>query len=293
MIEGAFRRIYTTSEISVRAFESELGCNQNKWIDVLCLHWSESVSESFVSDVRVQSRARHYMHWCSDFLRGCSKFIWGCAMSMFKAACSHGRYCRLPKWPGPRMTSDPSLGCSVNKPLSGTRTRTWAQMLGQGKCKCALTLGTITTGNGLQRNQYMFTLGTIWHDIAGHHNDAPPAMRMAPAPILSCHFGDIGPNPITKPEEVCWYFSNCYMSWWHRATVACNNPPGHTFELPKEPNNYLTRRREKWTTVTKLSFLSIFSVKRNNNSLNSHTSKNIVFSSDYHLLLVAALRWWL
>ena len=53
------RHIYTTSEISVRASESELGRNQNKWIDVSCLHWSESVSETFVSDVRV--RARRYM----------------------------------------------------------------------------------------------------------------------------------------------------------------------------------------------------------------------------------------
>ena len=49
----------TTSEISVRASESELGRNQNKWIDVSCLHWSKSMSEIFVLDVRV--RARPYM----------------------------------------------------------------------------------------------------------------------------------------------------------------------------------------------------------------------------------------
>ena len=55
----ALRRIYTTSDISVQASESELGRNQNKWIDVSCLHWSESVSETFVSDVRI--RARRYM----------------------------------------------------------------------------------------------------------------------------------------------------------------------------------------------------------------------------------------
>ena len=53
------RRIYPTSEISVRASESQLGRNQNKWIDVSCLHWSQSESEIFVSDVRV--RARRYM----------------------------------------------------------------------------------------------------------------------------------------------------------------------------------------------------------------------------------------
>ena len=50
---------YTASEISVWASESELGRNQNKWIDVSCLHWSESVSETFTSDVRVW--ARRYM----------------------------------------------------------------------------------------------------------------------------------------------------------------------------------------------------------------------------------------
>ena len=49
--------IYTTSKISVWASESQLGRNQNKWIDVLCLHWSESVSEIFVADVRT----RRYM----------------------------------------------------------------------------------------------------------------------------------------------------------------------------------------------------------------------------------------
>ena len=59
MIHLILRRIYTTSEISVRASESELGRYQNKWIDVSCLHWSESVSEIFVSNVRV--RARRYV----------------------------------------------------------------------------------------------------------------------------------------------------------------------------------------------------------------------------------------
>ena len=48
------------------------------------------------------------------------------------------RYCRLPKWPGPQMTSDPSLGYSVNKTLSGTWTRTLAGMLGQ-PVSCQLT----------------------------------------------------------------------------------------------------------------------------------------------------------
>ena len=42
------------------------------------------------------------------------------------------------KWPGPRMTSDPSLGCSVNTILSGARTLTRTRILGQCKCKCAL-----------------------------------------------------------------------------------------------------------------------------------------------------------
>ena len=53
------RCIYTTSEISVRASESELGRNQNKWIDVSCLHWSESVSETSESEL---------VATCSEFL---------------------------------------------------------------------------------------------------------------------------------------------------------------------------------------------------------------------------------
>ena len=43
------------------------------------------------------------------------------------------------KWPLPRVTSDPSLGCSVNTILSGARTLTQIWILGQCKCKCALT----------------------------------------------------------------------------------------------------------------------------------------------------------
>ena len=121
------RRIYTTSEISVRASKSNLGRIQNKWIDVLYLHWSKSVSEIFVSDVCV--RARLYM---LRFPRmRTPKSVRGCAMRMLKAACAHGRYCGLPKWPWPRITSDPRLGCSVNKTQSGARTLTRTRMLGQ------------------------------------------------------------------------------------------------------------------------------------------------------------------
>ena len=87
------RHIYTTSEISVRASESELGRNWNNWIDVSCLHWSKSVSETFASDLRI--RARRYMQ---RFPRTrTSEFVRGCAVRMLKAACSRGRYCRLPK----------------------------------------------------------------------------------------------------------------------------------------------------------------------------------------------------
>ena len=43
------------------------------------------------------------------------------------------------KWPGPRVTSDPSLGCSVNIILSGAWTLTRTRILGQCKCKCVLT----------------------------------------------------------------------------------------------------------------------------------------------------------
>ena len=44
------------------------------------------------------------------------------------------------KWPWPRITSDPSLGWSVNKTRSGARTLTRTRMLGQCTCKCALKL---------------------------------------------------------------------------------------------------------------------------------------------------------
>ena len=122
----ALRRIYTISEISVRASKSELGCNQNKWIDVSCLHCPRFCLGRPVSEL---------VATCSNFLgHGRPEFNQNCAMRMFKAACSRGCCCRLPKWPWPRMTSDRSLGCSVNRTLSGTRAR----MLGQCKCKCAL-----------------------------------------------------------------------------------------------------------------------------------------------------------
>ena len=51
--------IYTTSEILVCASKSELGCNQNNWIDVSSLHWPESMSEILVLDICV--RACPYM----------------------------------------------------------------------------------------------------------------------------------------------------------------------------------------------------------------------------------------
>ena len=77
---------------------------------------------------------------CSDFLghgrpsssevmkRACSK------LPVHVVATKFG-----PKWQRTRMTSDPSLGCSVNTILSGSRTRTRTRMLRQCKCKCALT----------------------------------------------------------------------------------------------------------------------------------------------------------
>ena len=85
----ALRGIYTTSKISVRESESELGRNQNKWIDFSCLHWSESMSEIFV--------ARRYVLQLSRTRT--SEFIQGYAMRMSKAVCLHGCYCRLSKWP--------------------------------------------------------------------------------------------------------------------------------------------------------------------------------------------------
>ena len=57
---------------------------------------------------------------CSDFLGHGRPSL----SEVVQYAYSCGRYCRLPKWGWPRMTSDPSLGCSVNTILSGARTRT-------------------------------------------------------------------------------------------------------------------------------------------------------------------------
>ena len=48
---------------------------------------------------------------------------------------------------------------------------------------------------------------------------------------------------------------------WLWSTVACNNPPGHTFESPKEARSDPTQRREKWLMITMLLFLSIFSLE--------------------------------
>ena len=71
-----------------------------------------------------------------------SEFVRGYAMRMLKAACARGCYCRLPKWPWPRITLDSSLGCSINKTRSGARTLTRRWILGQCKCKCTLNLVT-------------------------------------------------------------------------------------------------------------------------------------------------------
>ena len=57
-----------------------------------------------------------------------------------QTACSHGQKYRLLKWLLPRMTSDPSLGCSINTNLLRAWTRTRTQMLGQCKCKCKCLL---------------------------------------------------------------------------------------------------------------------------------------------------------
>ena len=77
----------------------------------------------FVSDLRSSS-----LH-VAIFSDADVRVFRGCAMRMPNAACSCGRYCRLPKCPWPRMTSDPSLWCSVNKTLSGAWTRTRARLL--------------------------------------------------------------------------------------------------------------------------------------------------------------------
>ena len=81
-----------------------------------------------VSDVRVCPSPSLHVVISSD------TDVWSCAMNMLKAACaSRGCY---QKWPWPRMTTDPSLRCSVNTTLSGT----WTWMLEQCKCKYTLTI---------------------------------------------------------------------------------------------------------------------------------------------------------
>ena len=111
---------------------------QVNWCFVFTLIQVHAWIEIFVSDVRV--RAGHYVCWTRAFSPRNWARSFGLAVCMLKAACSRGRYSRLPKLPWPRMISD-----SVNKILSGARTRT--RMLGQCECKCALTLVRTSENN--------------------------------------------------------------------------------------------------------------------------------------------------
>ena len=51
-----------------------------------------------------------------------------------------------------------------------------------------------------KKSRGLFTLGSIWHDIAVRHNDVLP--ETAPASILSHQLGNITHNSISKPLEV-------------------------------------------------------------------------------------------
>ena len=78
---------------------------------------------------------------CSDFLghgRPSSSEVVQCACS--KPPVYVVATAGYQKWPLPRVTSDPSLGCSVNTILSGSRTLNRTRILGQCKCKGAFTL---------------------------------------------------------------------------------------------------------------------------------------------------------
>ena len=78
---------------------------------------------------------------CSDFLRHrrqSSSEVVQCACS--KPPVHVVATVGYQKWPLPRVTSDPSLGYSVNTILSGARTLTRTRILGQCKCKCPFTL---------------------------------------------------------------------------------------------------------------------------------------------------------
>ena len=120
------RPIYTTSQISVRASESELGRNRNKWTDVSCLHWfrvrvpdfclgppcpSSSIHVAISSDADVQVRPRLRKAHAQSRL---------CTWSLLQATKM-------------AMASD-NLGCSVNKTRPGL-----GHWLGHCKYKCALT----------------------------------------------------------------------------------------------------------------------------------------------------------
>ena len=132
------------------------------------------MSEIFVSDVRHVSEL---IATCSDFLgrgRPSSSKVVQCACS--KPPVHVVANYRLPKWPWawPWMTWDPSLGSSVNKTLSGARTWTRARMLGQCKCKCALTFQYI----------HKMTLASVlfWADLS---SGPPPVFDFNSSPIAA------------------------------------------------------------------------------------------------------------
>ena len=112
-----------TSELMFRVYTDPSPC-------LRFLSWTSSV------------RAGHYVCWTRAFSPRNSARSFGLAVRILKAACSRGRYSRLPKLPWPRMISD-----SVNKILSGARTRTRIRMLGQCECKCALKLVRTSENN--------------------------------------------------------------------------------------------------------------------------------------------------
>ena len=114
----------------------------------------------------------------SELVATCSDFLGRGRLStskVMKWACSkppvHVVAAKLgPKWPWTQMTSDPSLGYSVNTILSGSQTQTRTRMLGQCKCKYALTLGAtrqwwMTSKHGVWGVKYRRTVYT-GNDVA-------------------------------------------------------------------------------------------------------------------------------
>ena len=135
---AALRHIYTTFTLHPRS-RSEHPRPSSDEIKTSELTFRVNTYPSLCPRFLSRTSVSELVATCNNFL-GCKRLN---SSQVVQCACSKPPVrlvddCRPPKWPWPWMTSDPSLGCSINKTRSGARTRTRARMLGQCKCKCAL-----------------------------------------------------------------------------------------------------------------------------------------------------------